>query len=475
MAMLGLLWCGAILAHFDDRMHWEVAIVITAACVAALAGMLLARSWVVMLAACVLQILAAWRLMPGIDNHWFFAGVVSLAWIGALLTVAAKRRGRPGPLGDETYAVLAPVLRWLIIVMYAFAVFHKLNWGFLDPETSCAVHFYHRASRTPLVPNLLPTELPDAWGQIVVWGILAAEAIIPVLLLGRRTWFLGLAVGVCFHLTTGLFMRHYPSIMFALYWVFVPDNVQRDLVARISGRLRALTRGRVGVVAALVGGTVALSIATYFVHRHLQAMDWPKRHPDGGYYPVVRVWNGLVVLAAAAVAVTLLRMRALKTVERGRMRVKAWWLHGIVVAFGVNCMSPYLGLKTSTSIAMWSNLITTGGVSNHVLIPAGTFEVYRYASDVVRVHSANDKKLRRFARRDELLPWYDFRRQVRAAIRRAKKQGKTVRFTYERGGQVVRVRDAAQHREFRYRLGYWDRKFVKIKRVRADYRAKCVW
>ena len=43
----------------------------------------------------------------------------------------------------------------------------------------------------------------------------------------------------------------------------------------------------------------------------------------------------------------------------------------------LNGSSPYLGLKTETSFAMFSNLRTIGGLSNHLLVGAGV-QVFDY-------------------------------------------------------------------------------------------------
>jgi hypothetical protein len=92
-SLLWLWWCAALLAHYDDRMHWWHAGVITASVMASALGMLCTRSPVAMLTVAVLQLCAMWSLMPGVDNHWAFAAFVDLALIGATVTwMIGKRR-----------------------------------------------------------------------------------------------------------------------------------------------------------------------------------------------------------------------------------------------------------------------------------------------------------------------------------------------------------------------------------------------
>lgn len=133
-AVLSMWWCAALLAHYDNRAHWAISPEAAASVVAAAVGMLVARSALVVAAVAALQLGAMWRLFPGVDNHWAFAGFVDLAILGATVTWAVRRRmrGQPiGPLDDDWYGLIAPLVRLLVIAMYAFAVFHKLNLGFL--------------------------------------------------------------------------------------------------------------------------------------------------------------------------------------------------------------------------------------------------------------------------------------------------------------------------------------------------------
>ncbi len=472
-AVLWLWWCAGLLAHYDDRMHWDVAPVITVSVALSIVGMLWARSPVVMLSVAALQVAAMWRLMPSVDNHWFFAAAIDVALIAATLTWLVRRR-RLAPLDDDWYAIAAPVVRLIVLSMYAFAVFHKLNWGFLDPETSCGVHFYQRLGRTPLAPGL-PTELTEAQGGAIVGAVLAVEAAIPLLLAGRRTWFLGIGLGIAFHLSTGMFMRHFPSLMYALYWVFVPLEVQRRWLSTVDRWLRRCTWGRMGFVAATVMHAMVWSTASIIVHEVLTASGMSRRAPESGYWWVLRGWNACVVTAALVSAVAFVRIGGAVPHPAGRFSVRPRWLIGIVLGFGLNCLSPYLGLKTSTSVAMWSNLVVTGGVSNHVLIGPRAIETFDFTSDVVRLVAVNDKKLLERVRTKARIPWITFRAEVRRAVRRAKKKDRVLRLSYERDGQRFVVLDASKNAALMARHPRWVRKLIKAKPARGDLRASCTW
>jgi len=51
--------------------------------------------------------------------------------------------------------------------------------------------------------------------------------------------------------------------------------------------------------------------------------------------------------------------------------------------------APYLGLKTESPIAMFSNLHTEGGISNHLLFSQPPY-LFDYQSKVVKVLDTNN-------------------------------------------------------------------------------------
>ena len=141
--------------------------------------------------------------LPWIPNHTTLAAIVDVTILLALGRVALKRR-RPFDRA-RVFREFAPVLRLSVLVLYFWAFFHKLNVDWLDPQWSCATSMY--LSWTRAVP-LLPTA--DWARQVSVYPTLAIEIAIPLLLISRRTRWLGIVVTAGFHFTLGLsaFYRH---------------------------------------------------------------------------------------------------------------------------------------------------------------------------------------------------------------------------------------------------------------------------
>jgi hypothetical protein len=102
----------------------------------------------------------------------------------------------------------------------------------------------------------------------------------------------------------------------------------------------------------------------------------------------------------------------------------AFLLFPVLVFF--NGINPYLGLKTESSFAMFSNLRTEGGITNHFFIPASA-QVFDYQKDMVEVVSSTDPKLQKVAKEQKLMTYFMFKNHVAA--------DRPAQVTYIRQGQ----------------------------------------
>jgi len=74
---------------------------------------------------------------------------------------------------------------------------------------------------------------------------------------------------------------------------------------------------------------------------------------------------------------------------------KRIWLMLIPVI--TNGLAPFLGFKTETSFAMYSNMHTEGKYNNHVFMPK--WNVVKYQEDLVDILESNHPKLRKWIER----------------------------------------------------------------------------
>ncbi|HIE71964.1 MAG TPA: hypothetical protein EYP98_18285, partial [Planctomycetes bacterium] len=306
----------------------------------------------------------AWQL-PIVVNHWMMLAFAALTVLAALLG------GRPRST-DEWYARIAPFVRAQIVVVYFFATFHKINVSYFDPSLSCAAdHLLKLAAKVAVVPT-------GDWAKYVsMYGVLLIEGGLPILLLIRRTRYATIVGGTIFHLALGVNGYHdFSAVALVFYAVFLPSDFPARLVAfakrhpRIGAacrRVAGFSRAPIVSVAAVavVIGLAVLSPALGWSHRDKYVML---------HVPFHAIWF-VVTIAAIGVLIACRRPVASATATPAPQRLSTpVRMAGTFIVFVVflNGASPYLGLKTEHSFAMFSNLQTEGDEWNHLTNERGS-------------------------------------------------------------------------------------------------------
>ncbi|MFN9373170.1 MAG: hypothetical protein ACK6D3_14920 [Planctomycetaceae bacterium] len=388
--------------------------------------------------------------LPFLTNHTLVNTLGNLTLLASLIPVALERlhgpkTSRSGALQGTTWpedwlARFAPLLRCELLLVYTFATFHKLNSDWFHPEQSCAVIFWERMIQlTPWPAVLRPL------GTAMPFAALGCEIVIPILLAMPRWRLAGIGFGLCFHLLLGLIGFYgFSSIVMALYCLFLPDWVLTAGVDTFSAwrqqhsswshaldtlwapQVRQILSGLIVLVAllALLRLRVTAPHAPLLLVR--EQMQESRR---GSSLLFLGIW--LLVTIGSGAVLCLLSSRSRPCPDRpGAARRLGWlWIFPFVTL--LNGAAPYLGLKTQSSFAMFSNLRTSGRPSNHLLIhsPAAWL---REGSDLVRIVDSSDPELLRVRDHDYLLPWMELCSYVDARL--AKDGDFSV--TLERGGEI---------------------------------------
>jgi len=320
--------------------------------------------------------------------------------------VQFSRELRKQSVRHELFERFAAPIRVELLVLYGFAVLHKLNRDFLDPEVSCAPHLLKTlAVRLPFLPTA-------QWACLLsIWATLLIEACIPVLLYFRQSRNVGIVLGWGFHSLLGLHSREglysFSAMLFALFFLFTPESFAADLVRLKKmlcyhlGKARSseFLRGSVGLgLVFILGGGIWLCHNTDLPHsRNKGLITWI-------------VWGlGLIVLYVATLAIR-------KPAEAGSSLPSptfcAQWriIYVVPALVALNGLSPYLGLKTETSFSMFSNLRTEGKQPNHLFMP-GWLKLTSLQDDLVEVTASNNQVLQDHAKSQLLLPYFEFRRE----------------------------------------------------------------
>jgi hypothetical protein len=293
-----------------------------------------------------LQLVCAYLDLPGANTNRTLMVFVSATLLGAWVLARARAGGTPS--AADWQRALEPALRWELLLVYAWAAWHKLNPDYLDVETSCAVQLWLKVvERAPLS---LPTG-PLA-RHAAVYGSLLVEAALPLLLLARRTRIAGLALAATLHFVLGLTLFYdFSMTMLALLTLFLPPGLALRLEASLRG-------GRLRVPGPLVRG---LCVALLAVAGELFFWDL--------YDAFALAWWGLPPVLAWVAWKLRDEPRPLPP-ARELMRAPAALAPFPLLVF-LNGLCPYVGAKTETAFAMYSNLRTEGGSTNHLLVPPG--------------------------------------------------------------------------------------------------------
>lgn len=331
--------------------------------------------------------------MPVAGNNKMIAAFMN-AGILIIGAHALLRYTSTTEIRENIYEHMRIVARALLAVMYFYGIFHKINTDFLDPRVSCAVALYMPlADGFGLQDNLVGKYL-------AIWSTFIVEAIAIAALYWKRYFAVGLLLALMFHFVIPIsvysWYMDFSSLVLALYILSVPREVSARFYDRCAGLFRGL-RDRFGSVGqalpfgVVIGTAVGLvAVLASFSHR-------PTISPFHAYQSVwVLMWvvyGGLTMLLLADAALSHMPWRG----QTGPRR--PLWLYAVPATLFVISAAPYVGLRTEASIAMFSNLHTEGGTTNHLVITK-PWDLFPYQRDVAMIKASSDPDLQSYADRN---------------------------------------------------------------------------
>lgn len=350
-------------------------------------------------------ILDACMQPPLNSNHTIIKNFLLLA-----MSIAAVRQVWRGGGWADFYADFAPVGRALLVTMYIFGIFHKINRDFLDPAVSCAVVLWRA-----MPPPLSYLDSP-AIHQLSIYGTFVAEGVILGMLIFRRTRHWGVASGIAFHSLLALsgyaMYVQFSMLTIALHMLFIE---RQDAVQIQSSKPWQQAQFKLHTKRGSFAFGAWLALLTL--------LGW-----NSGYTEISIVWMPSV-LFLAWLCVTVQRYSNGAVPETVKLRSPALLANLVSLLFFLNCAAPYLGLKTSQSINMFANLQLEGGRSNHLILsnPPGPFD---YLSDIVTVTASSGSSIFSYVRSEGLkLTYYQLLDEIE------RNPGASVSF--EREGRVL--------------------------------------
>ena len=400
---------------------------------------------------------------PATPNHQvlFALASASILWTGAVL--AWKRRGGPSQSlhsfsGEAWLRAFAPVLRAELVLLYVFAVLHKLNWAYFDPSVSCAIQTFSR-----LTPGALKSWIPEGEASqlLIILGSLAIEASVPLLLCIRRTRVWGVVLGFVFHGFLGLGYFHFSTGVLGLCLLFLPVGALEATFERLEA-WRMGHRWRSRLTRQWVPGVLALLLAFAMVEAHEVSRP---------VYRMLRfVWLAGMLGFLAVLLGSPKEWPLWRGASPGRLRDSRLALVFPLLLIFLG-LSPYLGLRTVPAFSMFSNLRTEGSVSNHLFMPTEALRIASYQDDLVEIEGASDPALRRWAREGSLRVYYDLQQQIQKMAAEGKSD---IEIRFLRGDRRYDLGNAERNPELSDRPSWLARKWLSFRAVPGE-RSDCRW
>ncbi len=368
-----------------------------------------------------LQLVDVYDVMPYTSNHWLFTAFVNITIIQALLYHVIKNKSFRVE-ESRWLETFAPVVRIELLLLYFYAVFHKLNSGFFTPASSCATDLLKAQHLDAVIP------LSPAFFAANAYFTLIIETAIPILLCFRRTRNWGVLIGVVFHFILAYSSYNaffdFSSMVLALYALFINPHffvALRDAGRNLKRRLLsagppAFSPVRLLMLLGVWGGGL---FAVLYITRRLFV-------PQSYYWYVFWTVYGLLYIALLGWFMRTKANREVNQTAALSFGVPGAFFLLVPILVFLNGLSPYVGLKTENSFAMFSNLRTEGNVTNHYLVPT-SFQVFDFQKDVVEIVSSSDSLLQANAAENNIIVFFEFKHYV------AKER--PARVTYLRNGQ----------------------------------------
>ena len=339
----------------------------------------------------------------------------------------------------HAFTLFAPSIRICVIVVYSWAFIHKLNHDYFGDD-GCAFFFYELIldkyglqSLTNMFGDALSRETFIFFVISIV--ILLAEGAIAVLLVFQRTLRVALVLMLLAHLLFMVipdnFVGSFSATMWAMAACFVPNSVwlrTRDFLRRLPVSPRPpSTWSWLGI--SLLIGIVLIACAFAF----------PKLTR---YAPLIS--TGLIIMLWAPVALMMLFiiLKSPKSSWKSESpRTGAYWIPSacrwtlVIPTLMFTCgLMLYTDIRNETGFAMFSNLRSDPGGSNHFFIPriavmndGNDRGVTILETDNPRFNLFMNDGRRRYPSR---LTWFELRRMITA------EQG-DIAITYQRDGEEV--------------------------------------
>ena len=231
-----------------------------------------------------------------------------------------------------------------------------------------------------------------------IYGTLAVEGIIPILLVVPKTRIAGMFLAWGFHMILGIngfYAFSMLSIAFYSLFLFTDVDVRGEqLIRRLTAIpwLSKLARLARSLCRFPVLATIALAAASV----SLWGIADRKHRDDACLLTFHVVWLLFVTALAFLLLIFVLQPGAVEH-QRGIFRFKYRLPLLGTLLLALNGLCPYVGIKNESSFTMFSNLQTEGDQWNHLFLPR-SMRIFPLLNDPVTIVDSSEPRLEQLAK-----------------------------------------------------------------------------
>jgi hypothetical protein len=303
---------------------------------------------------------------PEVANHaaleFFISG-------GILFLVVRKWFGFKTPF--FTPEQKSTLFRIVAFIVYFLTGFHKLNRGFLDPDTSCANEINLTLFRYFMNEG---SSLPIVFIRFLQASTLFAELVVPFGLLFARTRTVA-AVGLFFFHAWLCWFGFANFASFGLFFITgcLIDFRDHSFAKKIKPFLK------IYIPVAVVAAVLAFAICNWGGKRLTGTNLSP-------YFLTLSVFFGFVYVFAARLVILNQKQNTITYPFSWKVVLPAIF----VFLWGTQC---YYGISNRSNLTMYSNLITETSRSNHLLIHTANTKLFHFEEDNLRIQKVSNNLL----------------------------------------------------------------------------------
>lgn len=426
------------------------------------------RNMLYFLLALIFLTLVKLDALPSVPNHIILTLIIHFTIFVSLLLYwdsSLEFGKRVARWFDKT----APCLRVELLILYFFVVLHKLNYDYFNPTVSCSVELYTD------IANLFSFFPQGMWISWIMIGMtLLLELAIPVLLMIPATRVLGVLAGLVFHfmlsLHPNLYILSFSAELYALFILFLPEEIITQVMDTLKQKAGHINITRTLVV--LTGAGLLVSVGypgVKILIRGTFSVSLLKNDLVDLFNLVPVVWIIWCLLLISG-AFMVFRGRWVYGPGKSAPLFKLSWspllLFPLLAVF--NGMTPYIGLKTATNFAMFSNLQVEGADNNHMFMPS-CYQVSDLQSDTVTLLSTNHPFLQGFIERNERITYFELSRFL------YENRSEDIEVTFRRNGKKQTIRLPQQQAATWMESSWLARKLLIFRGVPQSGPTPCQW